>query len=180
MEKAALKAGRANKKLGTLEYMLTGAIAGCATVLITNPIWVINTRIMARKQGSTGRDHSESEKRTLPSTVGTLISLVRTEGLVSLFKGVLPALVLVANPILQYTIFEQLRNMLAKRRKVTSTDAFYMGAIGKLLATTITYPYITLKSRMHVAAKDDAAPNTLEGLRQIVRDEGWAGLYNGW
>ena len=179
LEKAALKAGRANKRLGTLEYMLAGAIAGCATVLITNPIWVINTRMTARKQGYTGEDRSGSEKKASPSTVGTLISLVRTEGLMSLFKGVLPALVLVTNPILQYTIFEQLRNMLAKRRKVTSTDAFYLGAIGKLLATTITYPYITIKSRMHVAAKGDAAPNTLEGFRQIVRDEGWAGLYNG-
>lgn len=97
----------------------------------------------------------------------------------ALFAGVLPALVLVINPILQYTIFEQLKNMLEKRRRVMPRDAFYMGAIGKLLATSITYPYITVKSRMHVASRDGPQDNMFESVRRIIKEEGWAGLYKG-
>jgi adenine nucleotide transporter 17 len=178
-EKAAIQAGRASKKLTTVESMIAGAIAGSATVLITNPIWVINTRMTARR--------SESEEQTLPgapkkakaSTFNTLMDLLRQEGPSALFAGVLPALVLVINPILQYTIFEQLKNVVERRRRVTPKDAFYLGALGKILATSITYPYITIKSRMHVASKDGPKESLNGSLKRIIREEGWTGLYKG-
>ena len=37
-EKAAIKAGRSSRKLTTVESIMAGAVAGSATVLITNPI----------------------------------------------------------------------------------------------------------------------------------------------
>merc|ERR1712000_684379 len=51
-ERAAIKAGRAGAKLTTIESMIAGAIAGSATVIITNPIWVVNTRVTTRKQST--------------------------------------------------------------------------------------------------------------------------------
>ncbi|PWY74640.1 peroxisomal membrane protein Pmp47 [Aspergillus eucalypticola CBS 122712] len=179
-EKAAARAGRSSKKLTTAESMIAGAIAGSATVLITNPIWVVNTRMTARK--------SESEQETLPgtppkksraSTISTLMDLLRQEGPKALFAGVLPALILVINPILQYTIFEQLKNIVERRRRMTPKDAFYLGALGKILATSITYPYITVKSRMHVASKDGPKESLNGSLKRIVREEGFVGLYRG-
>ena len=133
----------------------------------------------ARKQASDEQSLPGAKPKQAPSTIGTFISLVRSEGFSSLFKGVLPALVLVINPILQYTIFEQLKNFVAKRRTVTATDVFYLGALGKLLATSITYPYITIKSRMHMAGKGEAKQNTFEALRLVIENEGWSGLYKG-
>lgn len=180
-EKAAKKAGRVSKKLTTVESMIAGAIAGSATVLITNPIWVINTRMTARK--------AESEEQALPggaparkaskSTIGTLMELLQQDGPKALFAGVIPALILVINPILQYTIFEQLKNYVERRKRITPTDAFYLGALGKILATSITYPYITVKSRMHVASKDKAKESINESLKRIVKEEGYVGLYKG-
>jgi adenine nucleotide transporter 17 len=64
-----------------------------------------------------------------------------------------------------------------RKRNVTPSDAFVLGAIGKLVATGLTYPYITVKSRMHVAGKNEQ--NVLESLRRIIREEGWKGLYGG-
>lgn len=180
-ERAALKAGRASKKLTTVESMIAGAIAGSATVLITNPIWVINTRMTARKGEAETDELPGGEKRVAkkPSTIGTLLKLLKEEGPAALFAGVLPALVLVINPILQYTIYEQLKNTLEKRKKVGPRDAFYLGAIGKLLATTITYPYLTVKSRAHVATKDAPVQGIWKSLNKIVDEEGWGGLYKG-
>lgn len=98
----------------------------------------------------------------------------------ALFAGVLPALVLVINPILQYTIFEQLKNVLEKRKKVQPLDVFFLGAIGKLMATGITYPYITVKSRMHVASnKEGEGEGMMGSLRKCIREEGRGGLYKG-
>jgi len=178
-ERAALKAGRASKKLTTVESILAGALAGSATVLITNPIWVVNTRMTTRISESEEQVLPGAKPKKAPTTIGTLMALIRDEGIGALFTGVIPALVLVINPILQYTIFEQLKNALEKRRRVTPTDAFYLGAIGKLLATSITYPYITVKSRMHVASKDGPKDNIVESLRRIIKEEGWSGLYRG-
>lgn len=178
-EKAALKAGRASKKLTTVESMIAGAIAGSATVLITNPIWVINTRMTARKSESDEQVLPGAKPAKAPSTLGTLLALLREEGPARLFAGVMPALVLVINPILQYTVFEQMKQFIEKKRRVTPKDAFYLGALGKLLATSITYPYITVKSRMHVAGRDGPRENMLTTFRRIIREEGYTGLYGG-
>ncbi|RYP11546.1 hypothetical protein DL765_007735 [Monosporascus sp. GIB2] len=219
---AARKAGRATTKLTTLESMAAGAIAGSATVIITNPIWVVNTRVTTRAQPQRTREEVDAaagdkkaeggeteakkegteaeideklreqkqaqeqrkQKEKGPSTIGTLLALLREEGPQALFRGVVPALVLVANPILQYTLFEQMKNALERRRRrnITPSTAFVLGALGKLFATTVTYPYITVKSRMHVAEKD-AKNGTAEGMggaiRRVVREEGYAGLYKG-
>ncbi|KAI4153918.1 MAG: hypothetical protein LQ340_002016 [Diploschistes diacapsis] len=198
-ERAAQRTGRASKKLTALESMIAGAIAGSATVVATNPIWVVNTRMTARQSSTSSPPDEESlpgssaPRKRSPSTLDTLRALLRDEGFGALFAGVLPALVLVINPILQYTIFEQLKNALERRRKTTSVgarDAFLLGALGKLAATGLTYPYITVKSRAHVAKKDGgekgqegggsgSGKGLLEGLRKVVREEGWGGLYGG-
>ena len=177
-ERAALRAGRASRKLTTLESIIAGAIAGSATVLITNPIWVVNTRMTARKSAD-GKSFSSDRTAKKLSTIGTLLSIIKNEGLMRLFAGVMPALVLVINPILQYTVYEQLKNFVEKKRRITPRDSFYLGALGKLAATSITYPYITVKSRMHVAGKNGTEENTFSSLRRILREEGWSGLYGG-
>ncbi|KAL4938672.1 hypothetical protein BDV06DRAFT_200424 [Aspergillus oleicola] len=177
-EKAAERAGR-SKKLSTVESMIAGAIAGSATVLLTNPIWVVNTRVTARKSAENEQSLPGAPKKQRASTFGTLMELLKKEGPTALFAGVLPALVLVINPILQYTIFEQLKNLVERRRRMTPKDAFYLGALGKILATSITYPYITVKSRMHVASKDGPKESLNGSLKRIINEEGYTGLYKG-
>jgi len=163
-------------RLSTLESMAAGALAGSATVLITNPIWVVNTRMTARENEA---ELPNGVKRKAPSTISTFLKIVREDGFLRLFAGVLPALVLVINPILQYTIFEQLQQVIAKRRKVSAWDSFLLGALGKLAATSITYPYITVKSRAHVAAKEGPKLGMTATLQKIYREEGVGGLYGG-
>ncbi|KAK1960775.1 mitochondrial carrier [Colletotrichum eremochloae] len=183
-EAAAEKAGRASKKLTTVESMIAGAIAGSATVILTNPIWVINTR-MTTRSSSANKDGKDEEAQTsqpkkAPSTIGTLLALLKNEGPQALFSGVIPALVLVINPILQYTLFEQMKNAVEKKRRVTPTIAFLLGALGKLFATSVTYPYITVKSQMHVAAGNGEKKEGMsQAISRVIREEGYAGLYKG-
>jgi solute carrier family 25 (peroxisomal adenine nucleotide transporter), member 17 len=178
---AALRAGRASRRLTTLESIVAGAIAGSATVVMTNPIWVVNTRMTTRRQTldeQQGAGEPGAAKKRPPTTVGTLLALLRSEGPQALLKGVMPALVLVVNPIVQYTLFEQMKNAVAERRRVTPAIAFLLGALGKAVATSVTYPYITLKSQMHVAGNGHKE-SMGEAMRRLVREEGWKGLYKG-
>ena len=214
------------QRLSTVESMLAGAVAGAMTVVCTNPIWVVNTRMTAaardtdtdidtdgdeeQRVGGTKNGSSNSrKKKEARGTIAALVALLKEEGLAGLFRGVLPALVLVINPILQYTLFEQMRGLLERRRAlragvgsagaalggtagVKAWEVFVMGAIGKAIATGVTYPYITVKSRMHVAkgetstsgkgnpgAEGGKAEGMVEGLRRVVREEGVGGLYRG-
>lgn len=171
----AKRNGKGVRGLSTLQLMASGAVAGAVTLITTNPIWVTNTRMILNNNGM--------------GTVRTLIQIVRDDGVGALFNGVLPALVLVLNPIIQYTIFEQIKNVVTKRSKraITPRDAFFIGALGKLVATSTTYPYITLKSRMHVFSKKSVdasgvAPKKM-GLMAMTKDiwtnEGILGFYNG-
>lgn len=183
-EAAAVKAGRASKKLTTAESMMAGALAGSATVILTNPIWVVNTRMTTRKQHldeAKGAGEPGAARKRGPTTIGTLLALVREEGPQALFRGVVPALVLVINPILQYTLFEQMKNAYERRRKanITAGVAFLLGALGKLFATSITYPYITVKSQMHVAAHGEKREGMTEAISRVIKEEGYKGLYKG-
>ncbi|KAH6661495.1 peroxisomal membrane protein PMP47A, partial [Plectosphaerella plurivora] len=188
-ENAAVRAGRASKKLTTVESMLAGALAGSATVILTNPIWVVNTRVTTRAQASEAQVKKAEDleaaagvtlppkKVKKPSTIGVLLSLLKNEGPLALFSGVVPALVLVINPILQYTLFEQMKNSLEKKRRVTPGIAFLLGALGKLFATSVTYPYITVKSQMHVAG--GKKEGMIQAINRVIKEEGYKGLYKG-
>lgn len=176
-ETSKRKAGKP-LQLSTLESMAAGAIAGSATVVLTNPIWVVNTR-MTVKENSV--KDPVTGKLVAPSTLQTVTKILHDDGFKAFFSGILPALVLVINPILQYTFFEQVKNLIEKKRKLKPIDFFLIGALGKVIATSITYPYITLKSRLQLKQKEGSSTNSslIGGLLQIIKNEGVGGLYGG-
>lgn len=68
--------------------------------------------------------------------------IIREKGVGALWKGIGPSLILVINPVLQYTAFETLAKALGKwksgratgsgSRVLSDFDMFYLGAIAKL------------------------------------------------
>ncbi|KAK4052072.1 hypothetical protein OIV83_002366 [Microbotryomycetes sp. JL201] len=185
--------------LSTLESMLTSAIAGAATSILSNPIWVVNTRqtvrttVAAADKGlpqAQGKPKVVVEKKL--NVIQTILHILKTDGPAAFFHGLGPALVLVSNPILQFTLFEQLKNWILERRRIrlskagaaapplTDLDFFLLGAISKLFATGITYPYLTVKARMQAGhAEGRSYSSSLDGLRKIIKKEGVSGLYRG-
>jgi adenine nucleotide transporter 17 len=162
------------KGLTVVDTMITGSIAGAATSLITNPIWVLNTRIMVRK---------DNDSKVKSSAFETAQKIFEEEGIAGFWRGILPALVLVINPVIQYTVFEKLKAWWEKKRgSLNAIDFFCLGAISKLCATAITYPYIVVKSRMQLKESKDKSQeykSLLDGFKKIVDREGVKGLYKG-
>ncbi|KAJ3067681.1 hypothetical protein HDU98_009117 [Podochytrium sp. JEL0797] len=181
--KAAFEqAQQAERAISTLESMTAGAIAGAATSLITNPIWVVNMRQTVQKKSTT-----DPTKKPL-TVLQTVQKIFKEEGITGFWKGIMPALILVINPIIQYTVFERLKDMMQARRTakggglLTGFDFFLLGAVSKLCATSITYPYIVVKARMQVKQSDDKKErynSVADGIMKIVENEGVAGLYKG-
>jgi len=195
-----------SKALSTPESILIGLIAGSATTIISNPIWVVQTAQTVRtmssasseSQSEPGSSSSPSKPRPVVKKLGlieTLLAILRKGGPAEFWRGIGPALVLVMNPVIQYTVFEQLKNTLVKRRTAklrvggssnsavavpTDIDYFLLGALSKLVATGTTYPYIVIKSRLQAGSADaQCYKPALDGLLTVIREEGVEGLYKG-
>ncbi|TFK92846.1 mitochondrial carrier [Polyporus arcularius HHB13444] len=188
-----LKARVGSKGLSTLESMLAGLIAGSATTIISNPIWVVQTTQAVYSMDNEPAEGAEA-KEERPGILQTIQHILRKDGITAFWRGLGPALVLVINPIIQYTVFEQLKNFLVTGRTaklrasgaknavavLTDWDYFLLGALSKLVATSSTYPYIVVKSRLQAGqAHAQRYKSALDGVLTILREEGVEGLYRG-
>ncbi|GAA5898774.1 hypothetical protein JCM6882_003995 [Rhodosporidiobolus microsporus] len=182
--------------LSTLESIAVSAFAGAATSILSNPIWVVNTRQTVRTtvaaDPSAGATSTKAVIEKRRGIIQTILDILRTDGIGAFFHGLGPALILVSNPILQFTLFEQLKNLILRRRALrlakgragapplTDLDFFLLGAVTKLFATSVTYPYLTVKARMQAGnAEGKSYSSSFDGLRKIVAQEGPQGLYKG-
>lgn len=131
---------RSKRALGALESLIVSALAGCMTALFTNPIWVVNIRMTTQR-----RDHQSR------GVIGTLLQILREDGVVALFRGLVPALILVANPVIQFALYERLKALLTQRKpELSSFDLFAAGAVTKLAAT-----FIVSDTPLHTVSRID-------------------------
>ncbi|EGC29884.1 hypothetical protein DICPUDRAFT_93080 [Dictyostelium purpureum] len=156
-------------ELGTLENIVIAALAGCANVLTTLPIWVVNTRLQLN-----------SDK----GIVGQFKHIVKNEGYGGLYKGLIPALILVSNPSVQFVSYEKLRSLWRKqtgRSKLGGLEIFVLGAIAKLIAGVVTYPYLLVKSRLQTqnGQGNNEYKGTLDAIFRILKTDGFLGFFKG-
>ena len=126
--------------LFTCHLLLTKNNAGSATSVISNPVWVIQTAQTVRGMDASSTEAVTPSPQKRPGVFATAARLLQTGGPAVFFRGLGPALVLVVNPVLQYTVFEQLKNALVRHRRktgrmgplLTDWDFFMLGAISKL------------------------------------------------
>jgi len=180
LAKSNIRNATHHEALSTLESILASTCAGTATSITTHPIWLINTRCAAKVSLA-----NEADPSTIKSIgpIETLKKLIKEEGFFSLWNGIVPALILVINPVIQYTAFEELRKIILKKKeKLSAMDIFLLGAISKLVATVTTYPYTVVKARMQLRQGTDENSkynSTLDAFKKIIKNEGTCGLYKG-
>ncbi|GMI80836.1 peroxisomal NAD carrier, peroxisomal membrane protein 38, ABERRANT PEROXISOME MORPHOLOGY 3 [Hibiscus trionum] len=206
-ETAALqsqKRGIGDGSVGMLSSLVVAALAGCVNVLLTNPIWVVVTRMQTHTKISKN-DHSNNslaatapEETVLPVIdplsygASHVIQEVYDEaGVLGFWRGVLPTLIMVSNPSIQFMLYETMLKKLKKRRSlkqgnngVTALEIFLLGALAKLGATVVTYPLLVVKSRLQAKQvttgdKRHHYKGTLDAILKMIRYEGFAGFYKG-
>ncbi|XP_074865708.1 peroxisomal membrane protein PMP34 isoform X1 [Carettochelys insculpta] len=170
--------------------LVLGFVAGVVNVLLTTPLWVVNTRL--KLQGAKFRNE-DIVPTNYKGIVDAFQQIIRDEGVLALWNGTFPSLLLVFNPAIQFMFYEGLKRKLLKtrvqfrRNKLTSLDAFIIGALAKAIATTITYPLQTIQSILrfghHRLNPENRTLGSLKNvvylLRQRVRRFGLVGLYKG-
>lgn len=104
-------------------YLPASFFAGCITVLLVNPIWVINTHMCVYNK--------------------SLINILKDMKYSDYYCGIGPSLILVLNPTIQYSCYEYIHMYIID-------SVVWKAFISKCIATILTYPYIYVKSLSHV------------------------------
>ena len=120
------------KQLGAVDHLMCAGAAGTFVSVITNPIWVVKTRLQAQsrhrivgvRSDPLRSLRSKGEAPFIPYAgfFDCFVKISRKEGLRGLYKGLLPSLFLVSHGAIQFTAYEDLKERIpAARRAFAST-----------------------------------------------------------
>lgn len=148
--------------------LISSSLAGVINVLLTNPLWVANLRIVQGLKRARIKDVRE------PSLFEVMGQIAREEGIGHLWSGTWASVLLVSNPVIQFFVFEQLRLLILGRRQrryarerqqisasspvgfLSPVEAFAIGAIAKTVATVATYPVQLAQTVLRLQEKGGA------------------------
>lgn len=181
--------------LDSVDYLLSSGTAGVLTAVLSNPLWVIKTRML-----STGR----SSPGAYSSMTNGLRIIIRDEGTRGLFRGLVPALFGVTHGALQFMFYERLKIWRKHAREnidppvagatgsggapgaersakkgLSNLDFLTLSAASKIMAGSITYPYRVVQTRMQTYDADAVYSSARDAVVKIWRNEGVIGFYKG-
>lgn len=159
------------------EFLVSGISVGIATTL-TNPIDVVKTRLQLQRLKTVGGEAP-------PGMVGTGVALVRTEGPLSLWAGLPPALARgffyggarlgLYNPI--KAAIGNLGSGSTDGTQLSIWGKLAAGSLSGALAAGITNPTELVKTRLQ--DKNNTHKGSVAVVRHILETEGVGGLWRG-
>lgn len=171
------------EKAGPVKDLIFAFIAGVVNVLVTTPLWVVNTRIKLQGVNFHTDEHKEAKVPRYKGILDALWKVARFEGLSSLWNGTLPSIVLASNPSIQFMVYETIKRYFQsflKTKDLSGFLYFIIGAIAKTVATFVTYPLQVVQSRLRAGFhKKSEKQGIVEILVDIVKSNGLSALYKG-
>lgn len=174
-------------KLQSHHFFLSSTVAGFATQIITNPIWVVKTRMV-----STDRNAPNAYKTTAAAFKG----IYREGGVKLFYSGCFTSFAGVLQGSLQFAIYDTMKQTYFEHQKkangvsignnetgpVRMGDGatFVMSTTAKAISTVALYPYQVVRSRLQ--AHDGAARfgnGINEVSKRLWKEAGFRGFYKG-
>ncbi|KAJ5752351.1 hypothetical protein N7520_009268 [Penicillium odoratum] len=170
--------------LTSFDYFLASGTAGALTSLLTNPIWVIKTRMLSTGSRFPG---------AYSSFTSGVRQIYRTEGIPGFYRGLVPALFGVSHGALQFMAYDRLKVLRShstqgssrgsehgnKTRELDNMDFFALSSLSKLFAGCATYPYQVIRSRLQTYEAHLMYRGATDAIMQIWTREGIHGFYKG-
>ncbi|XP_071556019.1 solute carrier family 25 member 32 [Temnothorax nylanderi] len=177
--KTSIQGGNSKKPLGPSMHMFAAADAGVLTLLMTNPIWVVKTRLCLQYAD----DVKLAESKKYRGMVDALKKIYKTEGIRGLYKGLVPGLFGVSHGAIQFMAYEEMKNEyydylnVPIDTKLSTSEYIVFAAMSKLIAAASTYPYQVVRARLQDHHHDYRG--TWHCIQCTWRYEGWRGFYKG-
>lgn len=178
-------------------HMLSAAAAGISSNTLTNPIWLMKSRVQLQAGASAGNP------MVYRGYGDAMVRIFREEGIGGFFKGLTASYWGVTEGALHFVVYERIKAKIIadNKRKIrrgdylrgsqpppdperlTSLQYLSAAAVSKLIASTATYPHEVVRLRMREQPKFVGAvpkyTGMVQALRVIAREEGRKGLYAG-
>lgn len=163
-------------------------IAGASSTIVTNPIWVIKTRLMSQSASSSKQSSynlfpksssTPSVRPTLQtpwhykSTFDAARKMYTSEGITSFYSGLTPALLGLSHVAVQFPTYEFLKTTFTGHSMgeapAQGESAHWAGILSasimsKILASSATYPHEVIRTRLQTQRRPVAGENFLQGM----------------
>ena len=161
------------KKLTLKDRLLYSTIAGITTIIITNPIWVLKTRMCLQYSHS-------SSTASYKNMFDAMRKIYRAEGTKAFYKGLAPGIFGTCHGTIQFVSYEQMKDFYARTFHVTQFSTpmiLTFSALSKLLAASSTYPYQVVRTRLQ--DQHQQYRGVMDVIRKTYQREGVGGFYKG-
>ena len=119
-----------------INHAVASIQSGACMVLLTNPVWLVKTRLQLQKT------------RRYKGILDAFSRIIKEEGWLALYRGILPALFLTSHGAVQFVVYERLKSLRPPSAEGGRSEALVYGGVSKLAAATATYPYQVVKTRV--------------------------------
>mmetsp|Transcript_49277 Transcript_49277/g.148330 ORF Transcript_49277/g.148330 Transcript_49277/m.148330 type:complete len:240 (-) Transcript_49277:136-855(-) len=167
--------------------LISGLCAGICSNSVTNPIWMVKTRMQLLADSSAGQ-------RAYTGYRDAVRSIAKEEGIGGFYRGISASYWGCAEGAVQFMIYERMKERILERRNLDRarkglppTDklpkAVYFGsaACAKAVAAIATYPHEVARTRMREQAREGLFKynGMWQTIGLVAKEEGRKGLYAG-
>ncbi|KAI8889319.1 mitochondrial carrier [Backusella circina FSU 941] len=163
-------------------HLISAATAGIVTSTVTNPIWVIKTRLQL-----------QGKEKMYKNSLDCTFRILRDEGIKGLYKGMSASYLGVAEGTIQWVIYEKLKKEWATG---STNDDYTIGgksakawfgnigaaAVAKLVAACVAYPHEVIRTRLREPIPENGIikyTGLWQTLKVVAKEEGMVSLYGG-
>ena len=173
--KSSLQEGNTRHQLTAAHHLVAASASGVLTLSLTNPVWVVKTRLCLQGQSQSTRLYS--------GFTDALVKIARQEGVRGLYSGFVPGLFGVSHGAVQFMAYEEMKNKYHNYRgqeittKLGTAEYLTFAALSKLTAAFLTYPYQVVRTRLQNT--ETKYSGSLHCVGKIYKLEGGIGFYKG-
>uniref|UniRef100_A0A7C9ESL1 Uncharacterized protein n=1 Tax=Opuntia streptacantha TaxID=393608 RepID=A0A7C9ESL1_OPUST len=172
---------------GPIVDLLAGSAAGGTAVLCTYPLDLARTKLayqVVDKRPTVGSNMGSICSSTSYNGIRDVFSRVYSEGGIrGLYRGVGPTLAgILPYAGLKFYIYEELKRRVPEEHQKSILLRLSCGAMAGVVGQTFTYPLDVVRRQMQVENLQPSNVryrNTLDGLKGIMRNQGWRQLFAG-
>lgn len=155
-------------------HMVSAFIGGSTATTITNPIWVLKTKLQI-----------SSDKMKRRGLLNLIKTIFKVEGPRGFMRGLSASYVGIGETALVFVVYERLKARSVERRKGSDLDLERIlgyvshAMIAKSIAAMSFYPHEVARTRLREEGKKKKYIHFFQTLKVVFKEEGRRGLYGG-